>query len=76
MSKNILITSIRRQLGLELHMERRRRGLRLKNVQTLTGIPALLIDQIEIGKAHPPAALKKLLIFYKKQAKVSLVEQG
>ncbi len=63
-----------RPLGVALWQERRKKGLRLSSLEKRAEIPQKVLDRIELGRSVPPSYVKKLLLFYKKNIKVELID--
>lgn len=64
----------RKAIGLELWLERRRRGINLHSLSQRLKITPKEIDKLELGRGISITVLVKLLQFYNKKIKVELVE--
>ena len=61
-----------KNIGLTLFEERRTRNLYLYQVQRQTGIPAKIIEGLELGRFVKFSVLRKLTDFYGKKLKIFL----
>lgn len=68
----ILSKAAAREFGAELWRLRHEKHMYLKNVATQTGIPAKVIESMELGRSMRYGALTNLLEFYGKTAKIKL----
>lgn len=63
-TKQNIINNAKESLGLSLHLQRKARGLSLKELSRQTGISIIKLDQVELGQGAILVTAVKLAIFY------------
>ena len=61
-----------RQIGRELWRLRREKNLLLQQVEKKSGVPAKIIESLELGRYLQYGYLRKLLAFYGKELRIVL----
>ena len=59
-----------REIGLQLWILRKQRGMYLQNVATLTHLPARVVEGMELGKFIQYTAFRRLTEFYGKKMRI------
>ena len=61
-----------RQIGRELWRLRREKNLLLQQVEKKSGVPAKIVESLELGRYLQYGYLRKLLAFYGKELRIVL----
>lgn len=74
-TKQNIINNAKESLGLSLHLQRKARGLSLKELSRQTGISIIKLDQAELGQGAILVTAVKLAMFYQTPINIKLTRK-